>query len=46
LRKDPRVEALRLAEPYEGGEGVTLVQLKWLKKRLLNESATRLILLI
>jgi DNA mismatch repair protein MutS2 len=28
LRKDPRVEALRLAEPYEGGEGVTLVQLK------------------
>lgn len=28
LRKDPRVETLKLAEPFEGGDGVTIVQLK------------------
>lgn len=28
LRRDPRVETIRLAEPYEGGDGVTLVRLK------------------
>ncbi len=28
LRRDPRVETIRLAEPYEGGDGVTIVKLK------------------
>jgi DNA mismatch repair protein MutS2 len=28
LRRDQRIESIKLAEPYEGGDGVTLVKLK------------------
>jgi len=28
LRRDPRIEKIKLGEPFEGGDGVTIVRLK------------------